>query len=308
MKLFKRVLFYTVPVLLFFALVFLLIQIWPLSDAVKENPFLADHYGRPLIIAHRGGMDYAPENTVPAFDKAIDMGADVLELDLGITADGVLVPCHDLKIDVVSDGKGYLATYTYEELQQFNFGYYYYENGDYPYRDAPVRLPRLEELLSRYPDTLFMVEIKDTGELGRRSADALVQAINGADAHSRVVTCAFDDETLGYFRKKGGKEFYTSTAYNQTKKLVVANILHCDIFICSHDACMAVPVKQEGFRLDTPRLVDRTHQRNMAIQYWTINRKDEMRRLIELGADGIITDDPAMMKELLIEMGYSMDR
>ncbi len=123
-----------------------------------SNPFMKKAGAPALIVAHRGGAKLAPENTLAAFDNALALGVDVLEMDVCLTKDNVLVAIHDLTIDRTCEASGNVRNYTFDELRQFNFAYNFKNAAEeYPYRNNQVLIPHIEEIFERYPNTYMMI-------------------------------------------------------------------------------------------------------------------------------------------------------
>jgi glycerophosphoryl diester phosphodiesterase len=261
----------------------------------------------PLIIAHGGSKQMFPENTMPAFDWAATFRPDVLEMDVTLTRDSVLIAHHDPAIDRLSDGKGKVADYTLEEIRRFNFGYHFRDSaGNYPYRNSPVHPVTLDEVLEKYgQEFLFCIELKDYSDrLGRCAARELWRLLKKRRMENRVMTACFDDDILAYFRAISGGQTATSSGKRQTKRFVIMNVFRAGSFFTGKSDALQIPVEREGFRLDKRSLIRAAHRKNMAVHYWTINDEQEMKRLILLGADGIITDRADIADKLLRETGY----
>src|SRR5688572_13871559 len=126
---------------------------------------------RPLVFAHRGGCALGPENTLAAFDQGMQAGADGLELDVHLSADGVVVVHHDLTLDRTTSASGPLAVRTADELSRVDAGYRFATGAVYPFRGQGIGVPTLREVLLRYPDTLVIIEMKvDSNEMGEAVA------------------------------------------------------------------------------------------------------------------------------------------
>ena len=276
----------------------------PKQDALTPNRFLTGD-GRPWILAHGGAKALFPENTLVAFDGSMAIGVDVLEIDVCMTADEVLVPHHDLTIDATSDGEGEVIGFTFEELQFFNFGHDFTDlDEQQPYRDNPVRIPSLEAVILRYADVEFVLEIKNRGENGRRAAEVMWELIRATGIEDRVVVASFHQDVLDYFVEISEGSIPVSGAQEETEDFVFSGLSGMEFLYGPEAVLLQIPRSSAGISLDTRRLIESAHRRHMAVHYWTINDPDEMRRLIELGADGLITDRPDLMRQVLQEMGF----
>lgn len=283
--------------------VWLVLQFLPRRSAFPGvNRFRAPA-GRALIIAHAGGLGLRPENTSGAFSNAVALGCDLLELDVRLTADGHLVTHHDATVDRTSDGSGLVLTQTLAELRRLDFAHHFTPPEDLPPRPAEqAQIATVSELFERYPDLPLVIEIKDRAEAGRRAGLALAGLIERFGRQQTVLVASFDDATLDAFRASSLGRVPTSSAKESTRTAVILNRLGLDWFVSAPEAALAIPVASGGMRLDRPGLIRAAHRRNQAVHYWTINDPAEMRRLIALGADGIITDRPDVLKQVLAEL------
>lgn len=282
-------------------LVWLVMQWLPARGVVSApNPFRASAPGQPLVLAHRGGAGLFPENTLEAFAGAAAMGCDGLEMDLRLTRDGVLVTCHDLTIDRTSDGRGRVREHTLEELRSLNFGARFAApDGTRPYQDQPARLATFAEVLERHADLLLVVELKDRGEDGQAAAHELARLLARHGQPGRCLVASFDEATLAAFRSASGGRVPVSASTPRARNFVLCNLARLDWLAPAGDLALQLPTRRAGIALDRPRLVRAAHRRKVAVHYWTINDPAEMRRLAALGADGLITDRPDLLAEVL---------
>jgi glycerophosphoryl diester phosphodiesterase len=271
-----------------------------------KNLFRARDGGRPLIIAHGGSLGLYPENTLEAFAGSAALGCDVLEMDLRLTREGVLVTHHDAGIERTSDGRGLVIDQTLAQLKAWNFGHHFQDaSGAHPYRQKAARIAALEEVFQRSSPMPMVLELKDREAAGTRAAAKLASLLERYHLESWVLVACFDDATLAQFRRASRGRVLTSTARRTTTAYVLLDRLWLDWLAPAGAAALQMPVAHSGLRLDRPGLVRAAHRRNMAVHYWTVNEPDEMRRLIRLGADGLITDRPDRLKAVLKELGYS---
>ena len=318
-----------------FLFVFLLvINIIPPKENVKENPFLVEKGALPMIAAHRGGGVQNPENTLMAFREAVNTyGADIIESDLYLTRDGYLVYNHDGYIDRTSNVNGdltaeeveklckdqenrhYIADMTLEELEKYNFGYYFEnENGERVYKDVEnpralgIGIATVERLFDMFyetnPELLFIVEIKDEGERGKTACRILSETLEKYPAYrDRIVVGTFHDE-IEEELKTNYPDLYRGAPTGTAAKFIITQMLRVNLFDRSDFACLQIPTSYDlgiTVHLDKKTYIRRAHRRNIAVQYWTINDEETMRALIELGCDCIMTDDPALLKQVLDE-------
>ncbi len=317
-------------IVLFFAV----INIIPPKKNVANNPFIVEKGGLPMIAAHRGGSDNNPENTLLAFREAVDtIGVDIIESDLYLTKDGYLVYNHDSYIDETCNINGdltleevkelcedrinrhYIEDMTLAELQQYNFGYYFEdEDGERIYKDATdiealgLQIATVDQLFEMFyenhPDLLFIVEIKNGGERGYEACRILAETLDKYPEYKdQIVIGTFNDEIEEELKTKY-PELLRGAPTGTAAKFVLTQYLGVNIFDDGDFACLQIPMSYDlgvEIPLVSQSLVNRAHRRNIAVQYWTINDADDMRMLIEMGVDCIMTDDPMLMKEVLEE-------
>ena len=270
------------------------------------NPFLITPGERTLVIAHRGGRDLAPENTLAAFDTAVGLEVDVLEMDLALTKDSVLVTIHDLAVDRTSDTTGLVIDFTYQELQEFNFGYNFEDdNGNYPYRSNAVKIPRIEEVFARYPNELMMIEVKDQGETGIAAARKLNALIVANNLQKQVAVFSFSDAVKGEFPNIIHEDIQIGASLLDGFQFVEAANAANDSLISSLPLNLfAFPMEFGGIDLADPVLIEAAHRNDLSIHYWTINKKEDMETLISKGVDGIMTDKPDLLINTLRDLGW----
>ncbi|MBP3676962.1 MAG: hypothetical protein J6I97_01300 [Agathobacter sp.] len=313
-------------------LFFVLINIIPPKQNVENNPFIVGKDELPMIAAHRGGGDNNPENTMLAFREAVNtIGVDIIESDLYLTKDGYLVYNHDSYIDETCNVNGdisleeveelcedkekrhYIEDMTLAELEQYNFGYYFEdENGERIYKDEMdlqgkgLQIATVDKLFEEFyesnPDLLFIVEIKNSDELGYKACEILNQTLEQYPGYKdQIVVGTFHDEIEEELKTKY-PELLRGAPTGTAAKFILTQFLGVNLFDNSDFACLQIPMGYDlGIELDLDKqtIVDRAHRRNIAVQYWTINDEEEMVRLIELGCDCIMTDNPKLLKDVL---------
>ncbi|NDJ76654.1 MAG: glycerophosphodiester phosphodiesterase, partial [Chloroflexi bacterium] len=170
---------------------------------VASNVVLQDENDGFLVIAHRGGAGLRPENTMLAYEYAVELGVDVLEMDVHSTADGVLVMLHDDTVDRTTDGTGAVIDLTFEELQELDAAYNFTPDPDaetveYPYRGTGVTIPTLEAVLEAFPDTTLSIEIKQSEP---PIVEPVCEMLREYDRTDTVIIGAFDTDTVDAFRE-----------------------------------------------------------------------------------------------------------
>lgn len=276
-----------------------------------------------LVMAHAGGRKMHPGNTMRAMQYSFDLGVDVLEMDVQMTSDDILVLRHGENetgnIRAMSNCDGLLYEMTYQEAyEQCNFGYHFMDqDGLYPYRDMTfeqwveedVYLTKLSEIFETFGgDILYNIEIKaDLDADGFKMADVLASLIIEYELEDHVlVATAFDD--ISAYLVRMYPSLYISASLGEAREMVIKTLSFRNfLYQPEAYAALQLPVSYEfpvvkQLDLTMKRIVRFTHKHNMAMHYWTINDAEEMKRLIQAGADGIITDDPALLIEVLEEM------
>lgn len=274
-------------VIFIFLAVFVAIPALPEDFETRERPALGD---RPVNFAHRGASASAPENTLAAFDEAISAGAEALELDARMTRDGKIAVIHDEAVNRTTDGTGAVRGMTLTELRALDAGYRFGEE----YRGLAV--PTLEETLRRYPDTFVNVEIKGKE---RDAAEGVLEDITDARAESRVLVVSEDGGVIGRFRELSEGRIATGASRREVATFFLASKLRVAWALDPAYDSLQIPPEYKGLAIATPRFIAAAHGRNIGVDVWTINEAREMERLLDLGADGIMTDRPETLAEIL---------
>jgi glycerophosphoryl diester phosphodiesterase len=244
-------------------------------------PFL-DHPG-PLAIAHRGGAGECPENTLPAFAAAIDLGYRYVETDAHATADGVLLAFHDHRLDRVTDREGTIAELPWSEVGRARV-------------DGIEPIPLLEDLLGTWPDLRVNIDPKHDA-----AVEPLADLIERTGAIDRVCIGSFSDRRLRRLRARLGERLCWSFGPRGIARVRLGSygmpVGHLPA------ACIQIPVRRGWVTLVDRRLVDYSHDQGLAVHVWTIDDAAEMGRLLDLGVDGIMTDRPEVLKDVLTRRG-----
>ena len=235
----------------------------------------------PYGMAHRGGRGAAPENTSAAFAAAWGLGYRYLETDVHRTADGVLVAFHDGELGRVAGRGGRIAELTWEELRAIDLG-----DGH--------RIPRLIDLLDEFPDAHFNIDPKADD-----AVDLLVEALRSRRAVDRVCIGSFSERRVQRVREAMGPELCTSPGPSGMVKVLLAALFRPGWR--PPYGCVQIPPRYRFLSLSSPWLIRRFHRLGLQVHYWTINDRDEMVRLLDAGADVIITDEIGVLREVLAE-------
>jgi glycerophosphoryl diester phosphodiesterase len=250
----------------------------------------------PANFAHRGASALAPENTLEAFRLASEAGG--LELDLHVTRDGEVVVIHDATVDRTTDGSGAVAAMTLDEIRRLDAGYRFSPDGGrtFPYRGRGLRVPTLAEVYEGFPEARVNADIKDDW---RGAEEAVLRVIRNAGAEGRTLVASTDHAVLRRFREISEELVSTSASRREIAVFYLLSRLHLEALVSPAYDALQVPVEHRGIELVTPRFVRAAHSRGVGVDVWTINDAAEMRRLLHLGVDVIMTDRPEVLAALL---------
>jgi glycerophosphoryl diester phosphodiesterase len=241
-----------------------------------------DHPG-PIPFAHRGGASEHPENTLAAFQAAVDLGYRYLETDVHVTADGVLLAFHDETLDRVTDRQGRIRDLPWSVVREARV-------------DGQEPIPLLEEILGEWPEARVNIDVKH-----ETSVEPLVETLRRTNSFDRVGVAAFSDGRLSKVRRLTGLHVCTALGPREISQLRIASFGWPAGTIGG--ACVQVPPRIGGRcrRIAGPRGC--AHRRGLDVHVWTIDHATEMERLLDLGVDGIMTDRPAILKNVLERRG-----
>lgn len=240
------------------------------------------------VFAHRGGAALGPENTVAAFDIGLAAGADGLELDVHLSADGVVVVCHDATLDRTTDAVGPVRAKTAAELRRVDAGCRFRDRaGAAPFGGQGIGVPALRDVLQRYPDVPIIVEMKvDSADMGR----ALAAEVAAASAVERV--CAASD---GWRALQAARQALPEMATSASR---------WDVRLALYRSWAGIPVRRVPYggyqvpevagaiRVVSPRFVRHAHDAGLEVQVWTVDDEPDMTRLLAWEVDALITNRP----------------
>ena len=293
---------YIVSVIRLCSFLWLILLFTPIPKRSKHPMLQESHL---LVMAHRGGADLAPENTMEAFHRAAQLGVDVIELDVHLTKDGHLVAIHDDTIDRTTDGTGRVNDLTLAEIQSYDAGYHFVDfQGNKSYRHQQVVIPTLETVFQEMPTNIrYTIELKETNDatLYEEICDKVWHLMCTYDVKDKVLIGSFDQKILDMMTNLTNGEAIVSAGKQEVAKFVLLHKLGLHALYRTKVDSIELPIKAAGISLMDKRLIDAAKKRGMAIRYWTINDKKTMNRLIQLDVDGIITNRPNVLIELLKE-------
>ena len=272
------------------------------ADAPSKGYYAT--YRPPLIIAHQGGDGIWPGDTMFAFEKAVEIGADVLEMDAHITEDGQVVLMHDEEVDRTTEGTGLIEEMTLEELKQLDAAYKWSNDGDktFPYRGQGIQVPTLEELFRKFPQMHYVIEIK----LTQNPIDqVLCNLIRKHNMQDKVMVASFHDEAMQKFRDTC-PEIATSASRTEVRNFVLLGKVFLSGFVAPQYQSIQPPYDPKesmNIPIMTPRFIREAHAKNIKVEPWTVDDPELMKQYIEWGVDGIMTDRPDVMIDVLQELG-----
>lgn len=257
------------------------------------HPFFAAP--RPLVFAHRGGSALGPENTLAAFDRAIALRADGLELDVHLSRDGRAVVHHDRTLDRTTNLAGPIADRTADELARADAGCRFRQGDAFPFRGRQIGVPTLDEVLARYADVRIIVELKaDSAALAR----AAVDAVRRAGASDRVCFGSFARGVLRAIRAMA-EGAATSAARREARWALYRSRCRWPIARAPYDGYQ-VPERSGITRVVSRRFVEDAHRAGLGVQVWTVDDEADARRLLDWGVDALITDRPDVIVDVVM--------
>ncbi len=248
-----------------------------------------------LVIGHRGGAGAAPENTLESIRHGIDAGADAIEFDVHATADDRIVLFHDDTLERTTDGEGVVEAHTLEQLQGLDAGYHFTPDlgRSFPFRGTGVRIPTIDEAADACGDLPIICEIK-TPKAGLLLAEWLTRH----PARERMIVGGFDIDAV---RPAGRAARWRCASQADLAPVVLWSKMGIRRRLAPEITATMVPVRKGLVRVVTRGFVHRCHEAGVGVHVWTVNRPDEMRALIELGVDGLISDFPAIARRIVEE-------
>jgi glycerophosphoryl diester phosphodiesterase len=251
------------------------------------------------VIAHQGGNHLRPDNTMIAFRHAVALGVDALELDVHATADGELVVIHDDTLDRTTNGTGPVSEHTLAEIRELDAAYNWphHEPGDAPYRGQGIRVPTLEEVLREFPDVPMTIEIKQEDP---PIVDAFGRMLQRFDREPNTIVASFHPQVMREFRSEF-PSFATSGVEPEIRTFYVMKTLFLGWLYRPPMEAFQVPETSGDLQVITPRFVRAAQRRGIGVQVWTVNDAVSMRRVLDTGVDGVITDRPDLLLEVLAD-------
>ena len=247
------------------------------------------------LYAHRGASAERPENTLAAFERAVELGADALEMDVHLTRDGHLVVVHDDTAERMTAIAAAWGALELADVRRLDAGWgFVAPDGTRPYAGCGLGVPTLEEVIDAFPRARLNVDIKR----GARAIDVALELVRRKGAEDRVTLASFHTATLVGVRRRGyGGE--TSLSRGEIASLLSLPALLWRQLPFTGSAAQ-VPVSQGAIRFDRAPFIAKCHSLGLRVDFWTIDDAETAERLLALGADGIMTNDPAAIRPVFV--------
>ncbi|CAN5517996.1 glycerophosphodiester phosphodiesterase [soil metagenome] len=253
------------------------------------HPYLALEH--PLRFAHRGSRVLWPENTAVAFQGAVDLGYRYIETDVRITADGVVVVFHDPTLTRTTNGMGRVDAWAWDDLRHLDAAWSFGADRGYPRRGTGVGISRLDDVLAAWPDIHFNIDLKSP-----RMEWAVAEVIRRTRRQDSVLIAAFSDARIARFRRITRDAVATSAGPRTTARALVAS--RVGLPAPRGPVAYQVPFDNRALPIGR-RFIDAAHAASAQVHMWTVNEENDMRRMLDAGVDGIVTDRPDRLNTVL---------
>ncbi|WP_237066545.1 glycerophosphodiester phosphodiesterase [Microbulbifer guangxiensis] len=251
----------------------------------------------PLVIAHgdERGQGLYPGNTMLYLREMTALGADALEIDLNLTADGHLVLNHDPLLDRVSDGSGLIRQHTLESLRSLNMASRWTHDGStFPYRDTTVPVATIDEVFAAFPDMPMILELKDRDPA---AAVALAQSVRRVGKVSSLVVSSFHLGVIREFRRLC-PDVATGATLPEALLFFLAQLLRLERWLRPAYQTMQLPTRYYGIPVFSTRLIRAAHRIGLHVSVWTVDATEDMEYYLRLGVDGIVTNRTDRLKSV----------
>ena len=228
----------------------------------------------------------------------MSFGADALELDIQQTRDGELVVIHDPTLDRTTSGSGPVASYSLDEVRAFDAGYRFTTDGGatFPYREQGITIPTLRQVFERFPDTRINIDLKESTPDREARLWALIQEFAAED---RICAGCFTHAALVRFRRLTGGRVATSASPREVRSFVLAALSHLTSWLHPAYDALQVPDTYGSVRIVSRTTVEAAHRLGIDIHVWTVDERSLMEALLALGVDGLMTDQPDILADVM---------
>ncbi|MCB2223381.1 MAG: glycerophosphodiester phosphodiesterase, partial [Actinobacteria bacterium] len=258
------------------------------------RPYLRHEH--PIRLAHRGSRVLWPENTMEAFAGAAGLGYRYVETDVHVSADGKVVVFHDDRLDALTDGTGNVSDHPWDHLATLDAAHHFAPGDGYPLRGTGVRIPLLSEAVAAFPEMCWNIDLKQAG-----IEQAVATEVARLGIEDRVLIGSFHDGRIRRFRRITAGRVATSAGPGETARaLASARVGRAPAGAAD---AYQVPERAGGLTVAGRRFVEAAHRAGKQVHVWTVNDAAAMRRLLDLGVDGIVTDRPDVLNDVLDERG-----
>jgi glycerophosphoryl diester phosphodiesterase len=259
-------------------------------------PYLSAEY--PLRFAHRGSRVLWPENTAEAFQGAVDLGYTYIETDVRITRDAVVVVFHDGTLERTTNGSGRVDQWDLEDLQRLDAAWWFEERNEFPWRGKSVRIRTLAEVFETWPDVHFNIDLKGSG-----MEWAVADVIKRHDREDSTLVGSFVDRRVAKFRRITQGAIPVAAGPSAVAAMFAASRIARTVR--RRVAAYQLPFDYKCLPLDR-KLIDAIHRSGAQVHAWTVNEAADMNRLLDLGVDGIVSDRPDTLNEVMRRRGQDV--
>ena len=246
------------------------------------------------VISHRGANKYAPQNTMPAFKKSIEIGIDGFETDVHFSSDGHIVICHNYTVDETSNGMGNVSDMTLERLRELDFGSYFSDEF------KGTQLPTLEEFLELCKDDsvkVMNIEIKEPKDGKKDIADKTIEIVKDFGLFDKLLISSFDPEII-IRCKEVDPECKTGFLYSPDRKITYTKMI---LGYVDYAKEIGADYLHPHYSLVNAKYVEKLHENGIGVNPWTVDDKDTAVKLLSYGVDGIITNVPDVMNKIIAD-------
>jgi glycerophosphoryl diester phosphodiesterase len=260
-----------------------------LGGMQRTVPYLSLEH--PVRFAHRGSRVLWPENTLEAFQGAVDLGYRYIETDVRITRDRVVIVFHDATLDRTTNGVGNVSDWLWDDLRLLDAGWTFQHDGDRPYRSRGVRISRLDDVMTTFPGVHFNLDLKGAG-----LEWPVYEVIRRLGREEATLVGSFVDHRAAKFRRISRGRVATAAGPSAAIGMWVA--ARAGRSIRHPAAAYQVPFDSKILHFDRT-YVEAIHRSGAQVHCWTVNEPSDMERLLDLGVDGIVTDRPDLLNDVI---------